>query len=162
MEVKLDLAVAASDQRFETVEELGPILLAREKEGVLRWPAVGVSKGGRHARVVVHPLLDARACLFDGGILPERLVVIADREQHMPETVVLGQQRRADPLSEIATEPELEVFASKVVQHGKSGHGKARRPRLYAPEARKRRSSKVRRMPSSVDTVGRQPSAFSF
>jgi len=87
MEMKLDLAEAAARELAELIEEVRPVLFAGEEEAVARRAAVAVAELVE-LRILLGPRVDARDADVIGSLAPQRLVVIAEREQD-----VLGSAR---------------------------------------------------------------------
>src|SRR5262249_27887547 len=77
------------------LEGLGRVLLARVEEAVARPVAVGVAEAGGQRRVALAPRGDPRPSLRRVGALPQRLVVVADREEEVARPPGLGARGAA-------------------------------------------------------------------
>src|SRR5262249_13196019 len=95
VEVHLDLAEAAAGEVGGRLEEVRRVLLARVEEAVARRPSVGVEEVGGERRVALAP--GAHPLAPDGvaDAAPERLVVIAEREEEVARTVAVRSHRAA-------------------------------------------------------------------
>src|SRR4029077_834578 len=83
VQVHFALAEPRTREIRERVEELGTVLLAREEERVSRMTSVGIDVAPRERRIALVPRAHALPAVLYGRVLPERLVVIAEREQEM-------------------------------------------------------------------------------
>jgi hypothetical protein len=93
MEVHFDLPEALAGEVGEGVQRVWAVLLAREKERVSRPVTVGVAIAIDEARIPLVPSPDARGAPLLIRAAPQRLVVIAEREDEMPGTVVGSSER---------------------------------------------------------------------
>jgi hypothetical protein len=106
MEMELDLAEAAAHERCEVIEELGPVLLARKEPAVARRAPVAVAERAERW-IALTPRLHARVTHVVGGLAPQRLVVVAKREENVPWTAPLWRARTANHVPEVVWEPRV-------------------------------------------------------
>jgi hypothetical protein len=83
VQVHLDFAVPAAHEASESVEILRSVLLARKKEGVARRTPVRVTERSHDPRVALHPVAHAPRALSRRNASPERLEMIADRDEQV-------------------------------------------------------------------------------
>src|SRR5205085_2632259 len=109
MEMDLDLAEAAARELGEWLDEVRPILLAGKEPTVTRWPAVVVTKFVE-PRVAFRPRCDARAPDVVGSVPPQRLVVIAQREQQVTRAARVWRARTTHEVTCVIGQPLVEVL----------------------------------------------------
>ena len=120
VEMKLDLAEAKLCEVAERVEPARPILLARKEERVTRVVAVGVDEVFGEARVRLRPEAHAGVAHGVADLVPERLVVVADRED---AGALSAEGRRAPAVEEktpVAPGPGVNVLVAEVA--GEASH----------------------------------------
>src|SRR5580704_13380184 len=100
MKVQLYLAEAVPGEPAERSERLRGVLLPGEEERVARRAPVGISKFACEDRIVLLPACDALSALRCSGPTPERLVVVAHREEHVTRSL---DARRRHPAERVAT-----------------------------------------------------------
>src|SRR5205085_421145 len=93
----------------EPIEKVRVIFLAREEPAMPRRPAVRVAELGE-ARIVLRPRIDARAADLLRSTAPQRLVVIAQREQQVPLTADVWRTRTAHEVTCVIGQPLVEVL----------------------------------------------------
>jgi hypothetical protein len=121
VEVDLDLGDAAPGEAGERVEPGGLVLLAGEEERVPRTATVGVVELGGEARILLFPEAHASVGLRLGDLVPQRLPVIAERE----EQVAGARDRRSiavravrPNVARVSLDPGVEALLAEVVEHG--------------------------------------------
>ena len=112
VEVKLDFSKAASREPGELIEEVRSIFFAGEEPTVPWRPTVAVAKRAERG-VPVGPDVDAGVANVVGGTTPQRLVVIAEREQDVALAARLWRARTPDQMATVVANPVLEVFFAK-------------------------------------------------
>jgi hypothetical protein len=120
MEMKLDLAVTGARELGETIEKVRSIFFAGEEPAVARRSTVAVAKARRELRVALGPGIDTRASDLVAGTAPQRLVVIAQREQHVARPT---RSRRANPPNQVARvvgQPRVQVLFTKAFEHSEA------------------------------------------
>jgi hypothetical protein len=95
VQVQLDFSEAGSGKLCQRFQILGLVLLAGKEEAVARRAAVGVAQAFHERRVQRAPALDAVGAVLQRGVPPQRLVVIAHRDQQVPGTLGGGAGERA-------------------------------------------------------------------
>ena len=118
MQMELDLAQPAPRQRRERLEEVGRVLLAGKEEAVARRAAVAVAKALDQRRVSLEPGAHPLDTLLVVHAAPQRLVVIAEREQEVARTAVVLERRaraghrRSDPPTRVSAGPAVEILVA--------------------------------------------------
>src|SRR5262249_54527384 len=80
VEMELDLAEAGADELGEPIEKPRAVFLAGEEPAMARRPSVAVAELAERG-VALGPRVDAAVADVVGGAAPQRLVVVAQREQ---------------------------------------------------------------------------------
>jgi hypothetical protein len=112
VEMELDLAESGAHQASELIEELGAILLTGKEPAVARRAAVAVAELAKRW-IALGPRSDAAAPDVVGGLAPQRLVVIAQREQDVARTTRLWRSRTAHEVAAIVDDPVMQVLVAK-------------------------------------------------
>jgi hypothetical protein len=110
MEMELDLTETGPSKTPERVQVPGSVLFARKKERVSRRTSVGISEGSRELGVVVFPPSDSSGARRVVGATPQRLEVVAEREQHVTHAVGLPKRACSEPMSSVPDYPAMQVL----------------------------------------------------
>jgi hypothetical protein len=114
MQVKLDFTESGSGQLGEPIEEVRAVLLAGKEPAVARRPAIAVAELAER-RVALGPHLDPLPADVVGGLAPQRLVVIAEREQEVLRICWAWRTRTANEVSAVIANPVLKVLFTEAV-----------------------------------------------
>jgi len=112
MEVELDLAEPGARELGELIEEVWPVLFAREEPAVARRSPIAVAERCERG-IAIGPGIDPRGADLVGGTVPQGLVVIAECEKNASGAVRLWRTRTADQMPSVVTQPVLEVLLTK-------------------------------------------------
>src|SRR5215831_6458083 len=116
MEMELDLAEAEARELAEAIEKVRTVLFPRKEPALARRPAVAVAKLVE-PRVRLRPRVEARAADFFGSTAPQRLVVIAQREQQVTRSTRVWRARTAHEVACVIGQPLVEVLLAQSGQH---------------------------------------------
>jgi len=102
----------AAREGRELVEEIWSVLFVGKESSVARRATVAVAKFSGEFGIAVGPRVDTCAPDVVGSVAPQGLVVIAQREQHMPRSAGSWRARTPDQVTTVVRQPLVEVLLS--------------------------------------------------
>ena len=112
VEVELDLAEPGARQAGELGEEVRAVLLAGKEPAVARRATIAVAELAER-RVALGPGIDPADSDVVGRVAPQRLVVVAQREQDVPAIGGDRRPRAAHQVPSVVADPVLKVLLAQ-------------------------------------------------